>query len=169
MGTAIALLDGLVKTPEDPETFERAIDLAAESQSSVRAAILSMDGPTDGDQQKVFSWLRSAAAERQILIRRFMRRDDPADPAAWANLLERLQQLEERQQRYKNRERLHKSLFNKIRYHLKRIADGANPEDRTHDWSKIIESADSLVTEGLQPSNVELRRPAAAGAGRHAR
>jgi hypothetical protein len=86
-----------------------------------------------------------------------MRRDDPADPAAWPSLQERVQQLEERQQRYKNRERRHKSFFNKIRYHLKRIADDSHPEDRAYDWGKVIESGDELVTEGLPPSNIELR------------
>ncbi len=157
MASAIGLIQSLLQTPEDPEAFEQAIDLAAESQSSVRAAILALDGPTDGDQQKVFSWLRSAAAERSILIRRFMRRDDPADAGAWANLLERIRQVEEKQQRFKNRERRHKSLFNKIRYHLKRIDDDSHPEDRAYDWGKVIESADLLVTEGLPPSNIELR------------
>ena len=157
MANGIGLLQALLQNAEDPEAFAQAIDLAAEAQSSVRAAILAMDGPTDGDQQKVFSWLRSAAAERQILIRRFMRRDDPANPTEWANLRDRLQQLEERLQRYKNRDRRHKSLFNKIRYHLKRIADNTNPEERDYDWGKVIESADQLVTEGLPPSNIELR------------
>jgi hypothetical protein len=157
MASAIGILEGLLNNPQDPEAFEHAIDLAAEAQSSVRAAILEMDGPTDGDQQKVFSWLRSAAAERQILIRRYMRRDDPADPRAWPALQERLQQLEERLQRYKNRDRTHKKLFNTIRYHLKRIAENSHPQDAAHDWKKIIESGDELVTEGLPPSNVELR------------
>ncbi len=157
MATALGLIQGLLNNPEAQDVVEPAIDLAAEAQSAVRAAILAIDGPTDGDQQKVFSWLRSAAAERQILIRRFMRRDDPADPVAWANLQERLQQLEEKQQRYKNRDRRYKSLFNKIRYHLKRISDDTNPEDRAYDWGKIIESADQLVTESLPPSNIELR------------
>jgi len=156
MAIAINLLQVLLNNPEDAEVFEQALDLAAEAQSAVRAAILAMEGPTDGDQQKVFSWLRSAAAERGILIRRHMRRDDPADPSGWANLQERLHQLEERLQRYKNRDRRHKTLFNKIRYHLKRVTTDPSA-DQAYDWSKVIESADQLVAEGLPPSNIELR------------
>src|SRR5262249_32832906 len=142
---------------EDTEAFEQAIDLSAEAQSSVRAAILAMGGPTDGDQQKVFSWLRSAAAERQILIRRYMRRDDPADPTTWPNPQERIQQLAARLDRYKNRERRHKSIFNKIRYHLKRIGESGPGGDHAYDWQKIVEAGDQLVTEGVPPSNIELR------------
>ena len=156
MAGTVNLLQTLIKNPEDAEAFEQTLDLAAEAQSCVRLAILAMNGPTDGDQQKVFSWLRSAAAERGILIRRYMRRDDPAQPAAWPELQERIQQLEERLQRYKNRDRRHKTLFNKIRYHIKRIIDEPG-DDKTHDWSKVIESVDQLVIDGLPPSNVELR------------
>ena len=47
--------------------------------------------------------------ERHILIQRYMRRDDPANPAAWADLLQRIQQVDEKVQRRKNREKIQRS------------------------------------------------------------
>src|SRR5262249_51638610 len=129
-----------------------ALDLAAETQSSVRAVILSMKAPTDGDQQKVFSWLRSAASERKTLIRRYMKKDDPAEPKNWPDLLERIRLVEKKLQRYKNRDKTQKNLIGNIRYHSKRIAD-----DPSYNWSRIVETIDELVREGMQPSNVDLR------------
>lgn len=146
----------LANAPDDREALETALDLTAEAQSSIRGAIGAMNGDTDEDQFKIYSWLRATAAEEQILIRRFMRRDDVADPKVWPNLMERIQQFDERIKKVKNRDKRQRSLFNKIQYHLKRIH--SDPKgDHEHDWQTIIKTVDELVTDGLPPSNRELR------------
>ena len=146
----------LANDATDREALESALDLTAEAQSSIRGAISAMNGDTDEDQFKIYSWLRATAAEEQILIRRFMRRDDVADPKGWPNLQERIQQFDERIKKLKNRDKRQRSLFNRIQYHLKRIHTEPKVEHE-HDWRKIVDTIDELVTDGLPPSNRELR------------
>jgi hypothetical protein len=146
----------LANASGDREALEVALDLTAEAQSSIRGAIAAMNGDTDEDQFKIYSWLRATAAEEQILIRRYMRRDDVADPKGWQALQERIHQFDERVKKVKNRDKRQRGLFNRIQYHLKRIH--AEPSgEHEHDWLKIVETVDELVTDGLPPSNRELR------------
>jgi hypothetical protein len=153
---AAAVLHGLVTQPLDEETLDQAIDLAAEAQSALRVAVATLDRYVDNDQLKLFIWLRESAAERRTLIRRYMRREDPADPAGWANLCERIGRIADRQRRGRDRDKRRRSLFNQARYHLKRIQSDPHG-DHDHDWRKIIEAVDLLVDEGLPPSNIDLR------------
>ena len=152
------LLSVLLKdtSEEDTDTFEQALDLAAEAQSSLHVAIASMDGNTDADQIKLFNWLRTTGAERQILIRHFMRRDDPANPKLAEQLQRRIQQIDDKLQSFKNRSKRHRSLNNKLRYHLKLITDNVG-QNRIYDWQKAMETVEELVNEGLPPSNREIR------------
>lgn len=153
----VALLDQLLKDEAQEEgMFEQALDLAAEAQSALRLAITGMDGSGDSDQLKLFNWLRATGAEQQILIHRFMRKDDPADPKSWAQLQQRIQALEEKFHFGKHRVKRQKGLHSKLRYHIKLIHDNAGQE-RSHDWQKIAEAIEELVNEGLPPSNREIR------------
>jgi hypothetical protein len=153
---AAALLRALLTQPADDDAFDPALDLAAEAQSALRVAVALLERNVDNDQLKLFIWLRETAAERRVLIRRYMRREDPAEPAGWADLRERIGRHGERLRRGRDREKRRRSLFNQARYHLKRVQ--AEPRgDHDHDWRKIVEVVETLVDEGLPPSNVELR------------
>ncbi|CAN5625833.1 hypothetical protein BH10CHL1_BH10CHL1_24860 [soil metagenome] len=153
----VGLLDQLLKEEaQEDGMFEQALDLAAEAQSALRLAITGMDGSGDSDQLKLFNWLRATGAEQQILIHRFMRKDDPADPKDWAQLQQRIQALEEKFQFGKHRVKRQKGLHSKLRYHIKLIHDNSGHE-RSHDWQKIVEAVEELVNDGLQPSNREIR------------
>jgi hypothetical protein len=110
----------------------------------------------DNDQLKLFIWLREMAAVRRTLIRRFMKRDDPADPSGWPGLRDRIADLTGRLRKGRDREKRRKSLFNLARYHLRRIHSDPRG-DHEHDWHKVIEAVSELVEDGLPPSNVELR------------
>ncbi len=153
---AVGLLRAVIAQPVAEDDFEQALELAAEAQSALRVAVAMLGRYTDGDQLKIFIWLREAAAERHFLIRRYMRRDDPADPANWAGLQERLRQFGERLRRGRDRDRRRRHLVNQVRYHLKRIRTDPGA-DHDYDWRKIVEVVDTVVAEGLPPSNVELR------------
>ncbi len=154
----VTLIDQLLKdeAEEEESMFEHALDLAAEAQSALRLAITGMDGSGDSDQLKLFNWLRATGAEQQILIHRFMRKDDPADPKGWPQLQKRIQAVEEKLQFTKHRVKRQKGLYSKLRYHIKLIHDNAGQE-RNHDWQKIVESIEDLVNDGLPPSNREIR------------
>jgi hypothetical protein len=153
---AVAALRSVVEGDEGQEAFEHALDLVAEAQSAIRGAVAGMEGRPDGDQLKMFFWLRGTAASRQILIRRFMRGDDQADPAKWADLQERIKKFEATLQRSRDKDRLHKKLLGKIRYHSERIRNHPDT-DRAADWQKIVEVVEELVADGVPPSNREIR------------
>ncbi len=92
---AVALLRQVHENGEKYRGFlEKAIDLTAEAQSALRMAVELVDGKPDSDQHRIFHWLRQTSAEEQIAISRFMRLDDPADPARWNDLQERISQLD---------------------------------------------------------------------------
>jgi hypothetical protein len=154
---AAAALRVVATHPEDVDPFARAMDLAAEAQSVVRVAVGMIDpGYVDNDQLKLFIWLREAASERRCLIRRYMKRDDPADPATWQGLRERIAEMAGKLRRGRDRDKRRKELFNQARYHLRRVhSDPVG--DHGHDWQKVADAVEELVDDGLPPSNVDLR------------
>jgi hypothetical protein len=155
---AVTFLDHLINNPDEDQdgVFEQALDLAAEAQSALRVAIAEIGGSTDSDQYKIFQWLKTTGSERQILIRHYMRKDDPADPTQWDSLQTRIHELEESLQSSRTRAKRHRNLSSKIRYHLKLIESNRG-QDRTHDWQKVIEAVEELVNDGIPPSNRDLR------------
>jgi hypothetical protein len=154
---ACKLVEGLLEhASEERDLFTDALDLAAEAQSALRIAITDIGGSTDSDQYKLFQWLKQTGSEQQILIRRHMRKDDPADPALARDLRERIHQQEERILNTRGRAKRHRGLFSKIRYHLKLIEQNRG-QDRSYDWQKVMDGVEELVDEGLPPSNRELR------------
>ena len=113
-------------------------------------------GYVDNDQLKLFIWLREAASDRRTLIRRHMKRDDPADPAAWPGLRERIADADRRCASGRDREKRRKQLFNQARYHLRRIHGRAGGRPATT-GARSSRPSSRLVDDGLPPSNVDLR------------
>ena len=76
------------------------------AQPVVRVVVGMIDpGYVDNDQLKLFIWSRrESAAEWRTLIRRHMKRDDPADPAGWLNARDNIAALTGRKLR-KGRDR----------------------------------------------------------------
>jgi hypothetical protein len=154
---AVNLLHHAVNTPGiDQGTLEQALHLGAEAQSALRIAVADVGGNPDSDQARLFSWLRSAGATHAIWISRFMRQDDPADPANWPQLQERIRQFDDVVHRYQDRDKRTRKQINKLKYHLKRIKD-APQDDHGNDWKTIIETVTGLVLDGVPPSNKEVR------------
>lgn len=134
--------------------FEPALDLLAQAQSSLKVAIDQIGGPHDPDQYRAYDWLRGVAAKEQIYIRRYMRLDDPADPAALPEMEERLEALDAKLQEVRQRAKRRKSHFNRLRYHARRIAEGNGDN---YDWSKVAGTIDEMVCDGIPASNLEIR------------
>ena len=155
LATAMALVQKVLPQADaNRELMEKSLDLLAEAQSALRASITLIDGPNDTDQYQVFSWLRYMASQQQIFIQRFMRADDPADPTEYNTLSTRIRQAESTLQTAKQAEKQQQSRFQKIRYHLKSITAGRGTD---HDWRTIATNVDELVSQGVPPSNRELR------------
>ncbi len=137
------------------EAFEQSLDLFAEAQSALRMAIDEIDGPNDSDQIQAFNWLRSTTSEQQVFIQRHMRVTDPADPANYSDLLNRIEALDASIEETRRRGKQRKKLLGKIRHKVSLIA--SDPQGAEDHWRILIGSVDILVTDGLPPSNRELR------------
>lgn len=158
MAAAAELLRQLVPQAEEQrEAFEGALDLAAEAQSMVRVAVERVASRPDHDQDALFRWLRSAASEYQILIRRHMRLDDPADPADWAGLFERIAWAENELQSARQRQTQFRQRMNRLHYHLKKFDEAPDADDAREHWLRVVELVDGEVSNGTPPSNIEIR------------
>ncbi len=171
MGEAVNLV--LRTMPEkdlERDAFEGALNLLAEAQSSVRAAVARALGEFDDtDQFKVFRWLRAVAQRDQIFIQRYMRADDRADPTQWQDLQDRLaeyvNQLEEMAQSRlevgddegsEEEGAARRRVLARARYVAKQLNEGKGNTDEH--WRKLVKTFDELVTEHEVPlNNVTIR------------
>lgn len=153
----VLLLEPLVSNDEEDEPFlEPALTLAAEAQAALRNAISAVNGTVDSDQVKLFQWLKAMTYYHQIHIREYMSKWNSAQPAAWAALKARIQELADRVQEFKQLSRQRQKLFSKVR-HRCRVIESAVGEERLEDWQRLAEVVSGLIDSGLPPSNIELR------------
>ena len=150
---AVALLRQL-NEGQNRRMFEHALDLAAEAQSALRAAVEAVGGKADTDQDKMFTWLRQTETEEQVFVQRFMRIDDPADPTAWRGLQERIGDLDSQIEAIRKHEKQRLNLLGKGKYHARIIREGKGNAD---DWKKIVQAVDTLVNDGIPASNSDIR------------
>ncbi|MCS6977884.1 MAG: hypothetical protein NZM31_12880, partial [Gemmatales bacterium] len=136
--------------------FVQGLELLAEAQSAVRAAVLKLKDkerlPIDSDQQFVFNWIKATAASEQIFIRRFMRVDDPADPTRWPELQSRIEELEKQAAEAQVRDKHRRKLLGKLR-HKCSIYPGTEGDQRESLGREIIGIVNELVAGGLPPSS----------------
>ncbi|MBX3394372.1 MAG: hypothetical protein KF841_03290 [Phycisphaerae bacterium] len=157
VGDAAALLRMVENGSDESEgDLEKAMDLAAEAQSMLRGMLQESIFQRDSDQLKMFNWLRLKAWKARILINRYMRLDDTADPTSLNDLRERLRTADEELTRRRERQKSRREDFNKIRYHLKQVEQRSD-QDHDNDWKTISETVDRMVNDGLAASSVELR------------
>jgi hypothetical protein len=151
LAESIALVCGAVeKQPGNPRVLERLLPLVSEAQSSVRVALLRVGAPADSDQLEVFAWLKETTARHRVYVERFMRADDLADPADWANLLGRIESVDSLGAASRHRG----PGIERLRAETARARDEHGAE---LDWSAIIATVDGLVADGVPPSNKEIR------------
>ncbi|MEX0718247.1 MAG: hypothetical protein WD066_16760 [Planctomycetaceae bacterium] len=156
VGDALAILKQIEDEPDSyPDAFGKSLDLLAEAQSALRAAIAAIDGPVDRDQLRAFNWLRRATSEHGIFVQRHMRADDPADPTVWEDLCARIEELDSSLQESTQRSKQRKKLMNKVRHKLTLVTD--DPDDADDHCAILAETIDELVQGGMPPSNRELR------------
>lgn len=156
-GDAVSFLRTVSEGTATSEGYlERAMDLAAEAQSMLRVMLSPFGDLKDSDQNRLFQWLRLKCNQEQILIQRYMRLDDAADPNQLNALRERLRTLDAEYTQRREREKSRRGYFSKVRYHLKQIAERAW-QNHDRDWQTITSTVEALVNEGALPSNVELR------------
>ncbi len=130
--------------------LERVLQLLAEAQLLLRKSLQSVGAPADSDQLEVYEWVRATAARHRIFLKRFMRGDDPANPADWPGLMARIETLAGNRPHSQRQ----KAAFDNLRSHVSHL-EGAEPTN--HDWQAVIKTVDELVVEGVPPSNREIR------------
>ena len=152
---AVALLREVVGNfDEYGQVFEHALDLAAEAQSALRVSIEALEGKADTDQLQIFIWLKENASQHQLFIQRYMRIDDPADSKAWMEIQERIGLLDSGLQDIRKEKKRRQGRLQRCQYHVRLIREGKNLD---YNWPKVIEIVEEMITDGIAPSNADLR------------
>lgn len=141
----------------DDDALEPLLQLLAEAQSTLRAALLECGDveEQDKDQLALHKWLRDMTSEWRIYVPRYMRADDRADPTNWGELSERLRSFEERREQINQHERQRKALLKRIAYHGAKLREG--DVEAVRHGQRIADAVRELIDAGVQPSSVELR------------
>ncbi|MCW5775293.1 MAG: hypothetical protein KIS87_02455 [Phycisphaeraceae bacterium] len=141
--------------------LERHFALMAQAQSAIRRFIDEYRGEVDTDQLAMFRWLRTLTSEERcgILVERYMRRDDVADPADSAHVKAALKaELAALESSIK----VNKILDN-IRYKADRIAADPPPDpDEVRRMDELVREAAAL---GVRTNDGRLIRALAPAAG----
>ena len=105
--------------------------LLAEAQSALLKSLEDAPTRSDSDQRDIFLWLKNQTTRYRIYVDRYMRLDDPADPAVSKDLKERLRktarEIALRAQLDQGREQL----LSKVRYHVGKLegSDSVRPSE----------------------------------------
>lgn len=156
MAEAVILVLRLLDTPRlRRNLLAQGLELLAETQSALRVAILRVGGTSDSDQFKVYHWIRQVANAEGHFIHRYMKLEDPAEPAraSWtrAEIASMMSGFEQESERDRKREARMKTL----RFHVSRL--GKTDDDHRH-WQKIVQTVNEAVTvDQVPPSSVEIR------------
>ena len=135
--------------------FERALFLLAEAQSALRTAARNVDKLDEPDQLRAYGWLRDVTAARRYYIPRYMRADDPADPANLPDLRDRIAEALAEAKSARKVDRSRDDSFKRLRYHSRLLEKGCVDQD--HQWQKLIDAVTELAAGGVPPSDVEIR------------
>ena len=160
----------LVAEPDlDSDSLQPAIERAAEAQSALRAAFLAASGldarstePTAATEEPegytVFQWLREATRRYGIFVQRYMRWQDPADPARAPSLSREIRHLA-RKAGHDLAEPVQTDPWARP---LKAVLDRADRIERGDgardtNWDRLLTDLAKAVRAGLAESAVGLR------------
>jgi hypothetical protein len=130
--------------------LERALPMLAEAQSMLRRALQRLKAPDDHEQLAVYRLIREAAARHRIYIKRHLRADDLADPAAWPGLLSRIEAVAASGQQ----SRQQKARISRMQEHVETIRRGQATDE---DWQAVVDTVEQAIVDGIPPSNREIR------------
>lgn len=157
LAAAAELVDEIRKNEQDGlQLLDEAYTVLAETQSAVRAGLQPLGLKPDRDQDDTFRWLRIRSFQDQVMIPRFMRLNDPADPAAWMQTEQRIGELRAHYEHARGDRRARQRLMNKARYHARKLSD--HPDNNAaDDWSTLCRALNELIELGLPPSDADVR------------
>ncbi len=128
-----------------------AMQLMAEADSALRIALMpSWLTSPDTDQEAAHLWLRDEVPRRGLWVSRYMKLDDPADPARIHDLLGEVQRLRASFDQRAGALATIRDAFRQIRYHARRLARDPVHAD-PHDARRIAQAAGTLIEGGVPP------------------
>jgi hypothetical protein len=143
--------------------------LLAEAQSALRAAVTNVRSDPSGafpwlddDQRGVFQELRRYSSERGVYLEHLSLRAE-CNPSDGAGRLAQLAALQQQFATEKEQTKGKEAAFGQLKYHANRLND--RPHQPEHDWKRVADAVDRLLTAGVPESDVNLRRLLAPVAG----
>jgi hypothetical protein len=137
--------------------LEEALRLLAEAQSGLWVAVNAVGYvPQDPDQFRIYHWLKGKTRKLRVFIDRHMTIDDPADPAQWGDLRNRIEAARSRLTKARQCAKRQQVLLQRVRYHLHFVLDDPT-RDHGHDWHVALDTIEELVQDGTAPSSIEIR------------
>jgi hypothetical protein len=152
---AVHLASGLTTDGNSAAFLTELLELVAESQSALRASV-DRFGLSDPDQLRMYTWLRDTTSLHRVYIPRYMRSDDPADPAQWPALVQRLADLDSRLKRTRDEQKNRRKLLNKLKFVSRQLIERTTRAG-SEEWGALASVVEELVSGGVPPSQVELR------------
>ncbi len=154
---AARLMKGLDASPRlRRRDLERAMQLFAHANSGLRRVLEAtwLTRP-DVDQQEGHLWLRWETKVRSVLVERYMRMDDPAEPDSVEELAEKLEAFAHEIEDREKREASIEQSLRRVRYHAESLADGGS-FDPGHDWERVESSLAELERAGVLPTDARV-------------
>jgi hypothetical protein len=144
---------------------QEVLTLAAEAQSMLLYAVADVGWVSrDHEQVQMFVHVRELGKQHQIYVPRFLRREDPAEPANWQDLLHRLKAATEKfgvvvpnGQPGMNGDlsKVRQKALGNLKFKLKKLAD--DPSGVTDEWPRLVELLDQAVSAGVAANSPEFR------------
>jgi hypothetical protein len=159
LGACASLLNRLTSPEGAPaaDMLAEAMQSAAEASSALRAGLTETWLPApDRDQDEMHLWLRRETAGRQIFVPRYMRRDDPADPAEAPSLLRHVLALRERVEARLASQKQVRTALQQLSYHAPQLV-GADEAASDHHLRKIFAALHRLTELNVSADDPRLR------------
>lgn len=157
---AADLLAAWHQSPAEPQarTAEDVLHLVAEAQSTLLSATVGVGRwAYDQDQLEIYLIVAAETKQRRVYVRRYLRREDRADPTKAPEVRKRLNELLAQVRTTASVAVNRKKLLSSLKFKLKQLA-GSRAEF-AHEWPLVLDILDKLVADGVPPSNPELRDP----------
>ena len=159
MAEVAELILAMEAQPFPSAMIQNLLQLAAEVQSALRAALgVVRPSAHDADQEALFRWVQVRAERDQIYIPRYMRKIDCADWEGCAERLDRIRALSATVNSRVQQRRRERKLLGRLRHQLHVALPAAGDAAAIEAlWRRVDEVLSALITNGMPPSNKDLR------------
>jgi len=157
---AADLLQAWHQSPADAQArvAEEVLHMVAEAQSTLLSATVGVGRwAYDQDQLELYLVVAAETKARRVYVRRYLRREDRADPTNAPDVKKRLNELLAQVKATASATVNRKKLLSSLKFKLGRLTE----DKATHaeEWPLVLDILDKLVADGIPPSNPDLRDP----------